>query len=112
MVQERGRGVGVTPPYHHDPGHRHDTSPVHYDTDLIENDGVRYTLATVQVSFTLHLYPKQWRIQDFPEVGANHRGGKNLIGCLPIIVPNFSKQLHENKEIGAKRMWWFQNLSM
>ena len=50
MVQERGRGVGVTPPYHHDPGHRHDTSPAHYDTDLIENDGVRYTLATVQVN--------------------------------------------------------------
>ena len=55
MVQERGRGVGVTPPYHHDPGHRHDTSPVHYDTDLIENDGVRYTLATVQVSLAIHL---------------------------------------------------------
>ena len=51
MVQERGRDVGVTPPYHHDPGHGHDTSPQHYDTDLIENDGVRYTLATLQVSF-------------------------------------------------------------
>ena len=50
MVQERGRGIGVTPPYHHDPGHRHDTSPAHYDTDLIENDGVRYTLATLQVT--------------------------------------------------------------
>ena len=46
MVLGIGRGVTTSD---HDPEHTHDTQPVHYDTDIIEIDGVRYTLATIQV---------------------------------------------------------------
>ena len=35
----------------------------------------------------------QWRVQDFPDGGANPPGW----GCQPIIWPNFPRKLHENE---------------
>ena len=40
----------------------------------------------------------QWRIQDFPDGGANSKGE-----CQPIAWSNFSRKLHENKRNWTKK---------
>ena len=60
-----------------------------------------YYVITVYGNHPIHMM--EWQIQDFPEMGANHKGG----GAKLIIWPSFSRNCTKLKVIGPKGRSWY-----